>query len=148
MEFGRPHLEVRGPAVSKSSSLKVRRLLARRHVFVHGQWHLWIYCCAWEVLSNGKHIANGATKAGVRRAAKLLDGQKLVRFSYVPRKNWCVFEFDLAATLRTKPYDRKSEQWKMSTPKGKVLILRADKRYKYMRSDLPGNRGEWKPALP
>jgi hypothetical protein len=148
LEFGRPHLEVREPTVaSKDSSPKVRGLLARRNIFVHGEWHLWIADCAWEVLSNGKHVANGTTKRRMQRAARLLDGQKLIQFSFVSKNVQCVFEFDLGATLRTVPYDRKGEQWRLFTPSQKVLTLRADRRYQYMLSNLPTDRRLWKPVL-
>lgn len=148
LEFGKPHLDVREPTVaSKDASRKVRRLLARRSVFVHGEWHLRIDSCAWEVLSNGRHVGNGSTKRSIRRAADLLDGQKLIRFSFFPKKVQCIFEFDLGATLRTVPYDRKGEQWVLHTPEQKALTLRADRRYQYMRADLPRDRGLWKPAL-
>jgi hypothetical protein len=148
LEFGKPHLDIHEPTVaSKDASRKVRRLLARRSVFVHGEWHLRIASCSWEVLSNGKHVGNGSTKQSMRRAADLLDGQKLIRFSFLPEKAWSVFEFDLGAVLRTVPYDRKGEQWVLHTPKEKALTLRADRRYQYMRADLPSDRGLWKRAL-
>ncbi|HME35828.1 MAG TPA: hypothetical protein VKF84_11360 [Candidatus Sulfotelmatobacter sp.] len=148
LEFGKPHLDVHEPIVaSKDAPRKVRRLLARRNIFVHGEWHLRIASSAWEVLSNGKHVGNGSTKLSMRRAADLLNGQKLIQFSFRPEESWSVFEFDLGATLRTVPYDRKSEQWVLHTPKQKTLTLRADRRYQYMRADLPRDRGQWKPAL-
>jgi hypothetical protein len=148
LEFGEPHLDVHEPTVaSKDVSRKVRTVLARRNIFVYGEWQLRVASCAWEVLSNGKHVGNGSTKPSMRRAAELLDGQKLIGFSFLPEKRWSVFEFDLGATLRTVPYDRKGEQWLLHTPKQKVLTLRADRRYRYMRVDLPGDRGMWKPAL-
>ena len=148
LEFGRPHLEFSEPTVSiKDSSPRLRRLLARRNIFIHGDWHLWIADCAWEVLSNGKHVANGTTKSRMQRAARLLDGQKLIHFSFVPKKVQCVFEFDLGATLMTVPYDRKGEQWRLFTPSQKVLTLRADRRYQYILSNLPTHRRLWKPVL-
>jgi hypothetical protein len=55
----------------------------------------------------------------------------------IPKKVQCIFEFDLGATLRTAPYDRKGEHWVLHTPEQKALTLRADRRYQYMRSDLP-----------
>jgi len=83
----------------------------------------------------------------MQRAARLLDGQKLIRFSVIPEEIQCVFEFDLGGSLRTVPYDRKGHQWVLLTPKGKVLTLRADRRYQFMRSDLPQDKGTWKPVL-
>ena len=56
-------------------------------------------------------------------------------------------EFDLGATLKTVPYDRKGEQWVLHTPDQKALTLRADRRYQYMRVNLPGDRGQWKHAV-
>jgi hypothetical protein len=148
LEFGKPHLEVREPTVaSKGASRKVQKTLARRNVFVHGEWYLRIDSCAWEVLSNGRHVGNGSTELSMRRAADLLNGQKLIQFSFFPKDVQCIFEFDLGATLKTVPYDRKGEQWVLHTPDQKALTLRADRRYQYMRVDLPRDRGLWKPAL-
>jgi hypothetical protein len=146
-EFGKPHLQIRAPVVaSEGSSRRVRELLSRRNVFVHGEWHLRIYCCAWEVSSNGKHIANGSTRLGVKRGAKFLDGQKLVSFSVEPRKVRCTFEFDLGV-LKTEAYDKTGEQWVLYTPDHRALTLRADQRYQYMHSDLPRDRSAWKAAF-
>jgi hypothetical protein len=148
LEFGKPHLEVREPTVAtKDCSPRVRKLLARRSIFVHGEWHLRIAYCAWEVLSNGRHVGNGSTKPSMQRAAALLDGQKLIRFSFIPQDRQCEFEFDLGGMLRTVPYDRKGEQWVLFTPERKALTLRADRRYRYVPADLPNNRGAWKPCF-
>jgi hypothetical protein len=145
LEFGMPHLDVREPTVaSKDASARVRRALSRRSIFVHGEWLLWIYCCDWEVISKGKRIGDSSTRLKIRRAAECLDGQKLTRFSLAPQKVRCVFEFDLGATLRTLPYDKGSEQWSLYTPLHRVLSLRADRRYRYARSDVPGDEGAWK----
>ena len=127
LEFGKPHLEVREPVVpKKGASAKVWKGLAPRGVHVHGEWHLWVYCCDWEVFSGHKRIGDRSTKAKIRRAAEFLNGQKLTRFSTSPRKVSCVFEFDLGATLKTRPYDNESEQWLLYEPSHKVLSVRAD----------------------
>jgi hypothetical protein len=131
---------------SKSAeAVKVREGLARRRVRVHGEWHLWIYCCDWEVLSGSKRIGDRSTKPKIHRAAQFLNGQKLIRFSISPRRVRCVFEFDLGAILKTRPYDKEGEQWLLYEPSHKVLSLRADGRYRYMRSDVPEDQGRWKP---
>lgn len=146
LEFGKPNLEVRDPIVaSKGAAAEVRERLAHREVHVHGEWHLWIYCCDWEVLSGSKCIGDSSTKAKIRRAVEFLNGQKLTRFSISPRKVNCAFEFDLGATLKTRPYDKEGEQWLLYEPSHKVLSVRADGRYKYMRSDVPEDQGGWKP---
>jgi hypothetical protein len=147
LEFGQPHLEVREPTLaSTGASPRVRKVLTRRNVFVHGEWHLWIYCCDWEVLTKGKGTGDSSTKSRIRLAADVLSGQRLIRFSFDPKKVRCVFQFDLGATLRTVPYDEDSEQWSLYTPKHMVLTLRADHRYQYIRSDLPRNQDAWMPV--
>ncbi len=80
----------------------------------------------------------------MRNAANCLDGQKLVRFTIMPRTMECVFKFDLGATLRTRPFDKDGEQWMLFDPSKQVLALRADARYDFTRSDVSPNQGKWK----
>jgi len=146
-EFGESHVVVHEPVIaSRSASPDVRKALARRRAFARGQWHLWIYCCSWQVLSRGRSLAHSeSSDTKIHRAADLLNGQKLVRFSILPRKLQCIFEFDLGGTLKTEPYDKESEQWLLYEPSKKVLLLRADSRYKHARADVPSNEKDWKP---
>jgi len=145
-EFGKPHLKVYEVIVaSKGASAKPRERLARRQAYVCGDWHLWIYCCNWEVLSKGKHVGDSSTKLKMRRAADILNGQKLIRLLIFPRKAQSVFEFDLGATLKTRPYDKESEQWLLYEPSHKALVVRADGRYIHHRSDVVDNHEDWKP---
>ena len=145
--FGKPHLEIREPIIADAkASKKVRESLARRNAVVEGDWRLWIYCCSWEVLSNGKRVAHSESSDGrIKRAALLLDGQKLTRFSMVPRGLHCTFDFDLGGALETRPYGRTHEQWLLYEPTGKVLTLRADKRYSHHPSNRADSRKDWKP---
>jgi len=80
-----------------------------------------------------------------RRAADFLNGQNLIRISILPRNVQSIFVFDLGATLKTVPCDKNSEQWMIFEPSHKALALRADGRYKHVRSDLHADEGVWKP---
>lgn len=146
MEFGNPHLEIREPiAVSAEASKKVRAVLAKQGAYIKGDWHLWIYCCAWEVLFNDKQLAHSESSDGrIMRAANFLNGQKLVRFSIVPRGTRCVFEFDLGGILKTWPFSKAHEQWLLYEPTGKVLVLRADKRYSHHAANRPEDQSNWR----
>src|SRR5258706_10878126 len=148
LEFGKPHLEIHEPIVARDgASKKVRGNLTRREVYIHGDWHLWIYCCAWEVLLNDKQVAhNESSDSRIARAANFLNGQKLVRFSMAPRGTHCCFEFDLCGVLKTRPYSRTDEQWLFYEPTGKVLTLRADRRYSYQVSSRSEVKTGWKPV--
>jgi len=146
LEFGKPNLEIREPIVARTgASTRVRERLACRGVQVHGEWHLWIYRCDWEVFSGSKRIGDSSTKSKTRRAAEFVNGQKLIRFFVSPRNVNCAFEFDLGAILKTRPNDKESEQWLLYGPSHKILTLRADGCYRYTRSDVPDDQQRWKP---
>ena len=143
LEFGKPHLMVREPLSVKGVSALVRAAFAQRRVTIRGDWHLWIYCCDWEVVSRGRRIGDSSTESRTRQAAKSIDGQKLTKFSISPKTLECSFYFDLGAIMTTRPFDKKSEQWLFYEPSNKVLTLRADGYYKHSRSDRADGRGKW-----
>ena len=144
-EFGRPHLRIREPYESTAQSNRVRKSAARRHVYVRGDWHLWIYCCNWAVFDGSRLIGDSASKRRIDRAARYLNGQKLVSARVIPRGMRSLFEFDLGGRLETKPYDRSSEQWLLYEPNGNVLTVRADKRYCYGPGDRHPDHHRWLP---
>jgi hypothetical protein len=147
LEFGKPHLEIHEPATaSKSASARVKTYLARRRIFVHGQWHLWLYYCNWELLYKGQKVGYRSRDATIQRAGNSLNGEKLVRFAIAPKSMRCRFDFDLGSSLRTWPSESMSDQWLLYTPSRKVLVVRADGKYQYGRSDI--DRGaKWKPIF-
>ncbi|PYU16312.1 MAG: hypothetical protein DMG37_02765 [Acidobacteria bacterium] len=136
---------IREPVVAaKSTPVIVRKSLARRRVYVHGDWHLWIYCCDWVVFSGHSHVGDSSARMKIRKAAEFLNGQKLTHFSISVRKASCMFKFDLGGILKTMPHDSESRQWLLYEPSQKVLSVRADGHYQYVPSDLPEDHGEWK----
>ncbi len=142
-EFGDPHLEIDEPQEPKPTwSPKVQKQFSRRHVWVRGQWHLWIYCCNWRVTSGSELIGESSTVELMNAAASQLDGHKLVLVSADQASSQWRFDFDLGGCLETWPYpaeadrsDRILEQWNLYEPSGYVLTVRADGAYSYQ----PGN---------
>jgi hypothetical protein len=131
-EFGDPHLVIREPVAPNSAvSANVQRALARRISYARGEWHFWIYCCAWQVFDGERPVGDWSSKAGIRRAATFLNGQKLISAALGKRGARTEFSFDLGGRLLTKPYDRTSEQWLLFEPKDRVLVWRADRRYSH-----------------
>jgi hypothetical protein len=137
--FGKPHLVIREPIVASANASKsVREDLAMRGALAKGDWRLWIYCCRWEVLFHDKQIAHSdSSDKRILRATRTLNGQNLVRFSIEPRGTRCTFEFDLGGVIKTRPFSRVHEQWLLYEPGGKVLVLRADKRYSHHLGACP-----------
>jgi hypothetical protein len=54
-----------------------------------------------------------------------------------------VIEFDLGACLELTPYSRTDELWLLYEPGGKVLRVRADRKYAYC--DATTRAESWKP---
>lgn len=144
LEFGAPHLVVREPKeASATASLRVRRHLARRGVYVAGEWHLWLYCCAWQVVECEKVVGDSTSNRRIERAAACLNGQKLVSVSVASRGVRTIFQFDLGACLKTAPYDRTSEQWFLYEPSGSVFVVKAGRRYSHADANIPVHASQW-----
>jgi hypothetical protein len=119
MEFGAPQFDARNR--------------------IHGEWHLWIYCCNWQVFDNNKLVGDAALKSSSKRriirAANHLDGRKLTGASISEYGQMLTLDFESGARLVTKPYDNDSVQWYLFGPCGKCLVVRADRQFKYDSSN-------------
>lgn len=136
MEFGQPQLRIREPLLAPvGASSRVRAALERRLVVVGGEWHLWFYRCEWSVRKGDVVVGDSTSRPRIDRAARFLDGQKLVEVVLGPRGARTRLVFDLGAELDTRPVDRTGEQWLLYEPSGHVLTLRADRKVSYG----PGN---------
>jgi len=142
MEFGKPSLQIsepRAPLAGAAPAEASNR--ARRIVTVRGQWHLWIHSCAWQVFTGRKRVGHsnlrGSSKLPIERAARELDGQKLVQVTVAPHGATTVFEFDLGSRLEAKPYNETSDQWLLYEPSGYVFSLRGDGCYSHNPGDTP-----------
>ena len=80
----------------------------------------------------------------IDRAARELNGQKLIDVVIPSRGARTRFVFDLGAELETKPFDRSREQWLLYEPGGNVLAWRADRKYKYGPGNRPPGSLKWR----
>jgi len=148
-EFGEPYLQITEPREpSKEASEKLRKRWARRHIFVHGQWHLWIYICDWRVFHKGQELANSeSTRKVIKNALLEIDGQALTSVT-VTKSYISIFDFDLGGKLEVLPnykdYEKTVDLWLLYEPSGNVLTLRADGKYKRAPGDGSGKH-QWKP---
>ena len=134
-EFGLPHLDIKEPILN--SSIENRRY---RKVSIQGDWHLWVYCCDWEIFLDDKLSANSESSVEeINRALECIDGQKIIKIEIDPKTADTIFQFDLGGLLTTKHYtDEIDEQWILYEPKGNVLTVRSDGLYSYLAKDAPG----------
>lgn len=139
LEFGEPHLDIVEP--------NPKRRRQSRDVTVCGDWHLWIYCCGWDIVQNGELLAYWESEdAEIAKAAAELDGQCLEKIWLEPESVITHFEFDLGAVLKTYPYDEElNEQWFLYEPTGGVLSLRSDGMHSHGPGDTPPEEECWLP---
>lgn len=127
-EFGEPRLDIIEPMDSSSSSPHVRKALARRTVSVLGQWHLWIYCCAWQFLVEDFEIATWESEdEKITEACSTLDGQILEQVMPGAKSGETIFRFDLGGQLNIEPSDEElNELWLLFCPDSNVYTYRSD----------------------
>jgi hypothetical protein len=149
LEFGQPHLRIYGPG---PRTLQADRLgPTRRLVVAKGEWHLWIYCCAWQVFQDDRLIAHSeSSDAEITDAPAVLNGQIIQTVSLAENTAQTTFTFDLGATLLTAPYgkDDEDEQWFLYEPGNTVLAVRADAQYMISPKKHAAGDATWRALWP
>jgi hypothetical protein len=112
-----------------------RKHLYHRHY--HGEWHLWLYLCEWELRSNDRVLAHSESKKRVMQLAiDNLNGAELRGFAFDSQRMITEFTFDHDLHLQCRPYaDAASDDecWMLFMPDRQVASLRGSRlRYKAM----------------
>jgi hypothetical protein len=114
MQFGEPHLTVREPVrASEGSSEQVRKHLARRRVFIRGDWQFSIENAEWEITTRHATVNSHAFDVvELQDVLKELDGQRLLAVNEGSSAGSFVLTFDLGASLSLRPgADLNDDQW-------------------------------------
>lgn len=116
MEFGTPHLVVREPIKSKSTTPQVVRHLARRHVSIHGDFSLFIWDSRWSISTKDQTVGLDTSENVVREVLRDLDGQRVTAVNFAEADT--TLEFDLGITVRLGksifPTEPKSDLWSLA----------------------------------
>ncbi|HEX8816801.1 MAG TPA: hypothetical protein VF753_14990 [Terriglobales bacterium] len=95
----------------------------------HGDWHLWLYQCDWELRSGERLIAHSESKKRVMQLAiDNLNETLLTDFSYDARRMLSTLTFGRQLRLACKPYPDATpdeECWMLFLPDRQVASLRA-----------------------
>ena len=154
MEFGQPHVDVGKPLMLPVDIAGAPARTLRRLASVHGQWHLWIYCCEWSLqLENAELAHSESDDTTMNRALAVLNGQELQTADIEAADGRTTFTFDLGCSLLTYPappgtYDSLAEQWKLlSRSRGALTVLSIREDGKYSITDGNGKPGDqrWLP---
>jgi hypothetical protein len=131
MEFGGPLRYVREPIIaSPSSSPKIKQNLAKRRVFIHGQWHFWIQYSEWEAVTQNNFAKSRDVESGTTVAClDELDGQVLLSAASGVAPNSTVLKFDLGGEVYIRPWSEAAmddAQWSLYSPDGNVVAYNTD----------------------
>lgn len=128
LEFGEPHLEVlHEPMESSSESEKVRRLMRRRSVKLHGDWHFWIEHAGWRLTTMSGTVRHdvGAWEDWTATIDDL-SGQRL---SGIDQRGAAglLLTFDLGSILELWPVEETAgDLWSLYRWEGTILACRPD----------------------
>lgn len=113
-----------------------------------GEWHLWIYCCAWFVSQGGNKIAYGdSNHEEIKLACNALEGQSLRDIKIGDNPGFTEFLFDHGGALSTSPYDDElNEHWMLFCPDGKVFTYRSDGAVSYESGNTEEGKEHWFPG--
>ncbi len=91
----------------------------------HGEWHLWIYCCAWR-LEEGNSVlaASEDDRAKLETAIKRLQNLTLLSIGLSLPGFDTVITFEQDVVLRLFPiFSEEFEHWMLYTPDGNALTI-------------------------
>jgi hypothetical protein len=145
LEFGQPCLEI-GEVRSHKARPEFPATRSRP-VHVHGEWHLWIYCCSWTIQQEEKAIADSeSSRELIQVACNILDGQSLRSVEIVPSTGKTEFTFDLGAVLETGGvgHERTDTSWMLFRPDRFTFSYRSDGYYSLAPSSTGSSAG-WNP---
>jgi hypothetical protein len=91
---------------------------------IHGEWHLWLYGCAWRVEENGRVIVSSEDeRSKIEREIQRLEGRVLQSFEVLTPALDAVVTFDGRIILRIfSVYTEDMESWMLFTP-DKVITV-------------------------
>jgi hypothetical protein len=133
-EFGAPCKEIE-PVINREPKHEDSR--PPKNATIHGDWHLWIYCCGWRITQNGRALATfESSRESIAAACGTLNGQALSGITFQPERGGSVFTFDAGGKLTTSPFDDDLlEQWMLYCPDSYVLTYRSDGAFSHVRGD-------------
>lgn len=106
----------------------------KRSKKIHGEWHLWIYCCGWYLENqNRSFIGSEDPREILKSEVTVLEGQRLENIVISPIALETNFRFSNGKVLHTFPLNfiDPCEYWKLFTPTRKVLILGPAKHWSF-----------------
>jgi hypothetical protein len=102
-----------------------------------GEWHLWVYCCAWRLEMEKEVVAASEDpRPKLEEAAQRLNGCTLRAIDVQRPALETTFTFDDGLTLRLFPvFSEDYEHWMLYDPSGNVLTIGPGTEWSYEEAD-------------
>lgn len=105
----------------------------------HGEWHLWLYGCAWRLEAGLCTVLAGSGDSSnrIEAAIQLLTGLTLEEIDITSPALDTAITFSEQVTLRLFPIsqDTELEHWMLYTPDGNVLVVGPNTSWSYENAD-------------
>ncbi len=99
----------------------------------HGEWHLWVYQCAWQIDQNGMRLIHSESpKAAIESVLFNLTNRTFTSFSLLNDFFDAELKFE-DMTLRLL-HTKDGEQWMLFTPENKTLVAGPGTQWDYRDS--------------
>lgn len=100
---------------------------------IFGEWHLWVYMCAWRLEQNGDPIiGSGDERNAIQPKIPLLISKELLQVQVINNSFDLIFDFEKGYRLLLFSFEiEDSEQWLFFTPNEKVFTAGPGTNWKY-----------------
>jgi hypothetical protein len=144
LDFGKPRFAMREIDLPSNVSLKQKSEIARRAIYVRGDWRLILHSGRWKILSKNGRVLLRSTSAETQTPSKYLAGDALVKFLMNVENVESIFHFDSGRRLISQPDPQTQLQWTVHEPWRTTLALRQTLQYSYYSDDRNENLRVWK----
>lgn len=106
-----------------------------------GEWHLWVYMCAWRFQTAHEVIvASEDSREVIQQEIKRLEGKTLESVKLSAPALETEFLLETGLLLRLFPiYTHENKHWMLFTPAGMVLTIGPGNTWSYEKSDSDEN---------
>jgi hypothetical protein len=103
----------------------------------HGEWHFWVYMCAWRLEKNNKFIVgSGADRSELEKVVQMMEGMSIDSIEILPVAGDTIIYFEEELVLRIfSVYSSEDELWMLFTPDGNVLYIGPGTNWYYEPAD-------------
>lgn len=100
---------------------------------IHGEWHLWVYCCSWRLEQAGSMLVSSEDPPEIlKKAVERLNNLKLLLLEITSPTGDAVFNFEQEISLKLfSIYSNEYESWMVFMPNGYILTIGPGNQWMY-----------------